>query len=1127
MPRSQRGMDACWVRRMCADPSAFRPARFLQPLRDMAIRVALHHRTSYRFDRPVALGPHVIRLRPAPHTRVPVLGYALTVRPPEHFLNWQQDPHGNHLARLVFPKKTCALEVEVDLIAELHVLNPFDFFLEPDAEVHPFRYEPGLAHELAPHRETEAVGPCLHAFLARLVPGPVGTIDFLVDLNRRVKDAVQYVIRMEPGVQSPEETLARAKGSCRDSAWLLVQILRHLGFAARFASGYLIQLAADERALDGPAGPERDFTDLHAWAEVYLPGAGWIGLDPTSGLFAGEGHIPLACTPEPSSAAPVYGAIDRCEVEFSFDMSIERVREDPRVTKPYTESQWEAIEALGRRLDGRLTADDVRLTLGGEPTFVGIDDVDAPEWNTTANGPAKRARADELVRRLRARLAPGAVLHFGQGKWYPGESLPRWSYGLYWRLDGAPVWDDASLVADEATPGGFGDVEAQRFVTALAKRLDVDPGFALPAFEDTWYWLWRERRLPTNAATDDVRLADAEERARIARVFDHGVGARVGWALPLAPDGGTPGTRWVSGRWHLRSESLFLVPGDSAMGYRLPLDSLPWVAATDAPQLVELDPMERRAVLPPLRRNAPHARAEVAGAAARDPRPGESASWVVRTALCVEPRNGSLHVFVPPISRLEDYLDLVGAIEDTAAALRLPVRLEGYPPPLDPRLARLEVTPDPGVIEVNVPPVATWDALVGQTTALYEEARLARLRTEKFMLDGRHTGTGGGNHVTLGGPTAPDSPLLRRPDLLRSLVGYWLDHPALSYLFSGLFIGPTSQAPRVDEARSDALEELELAFQQIPAGEGASPWLVDRVLRNVLVDATGNTHRTEFCIDKLFSPDGPRGRLGIVELRAFEMPPHARMSLVQQLLIRALVARFWREPYAPRLVRWGTQLHDRFLLPHFVEQDFHDVLGELARAGLGFEPAWFAPHLEFRFPRIGEVTRAGVELELRHALEPWHVLGEEPGAAGTVRLVDSSLERLQAKVTGALGDRFVVTVNGRALPLHPTGTEGEAVAGVRYRAWQPASCLHPTIPVHAPLRFDVVDTWLERSLGGCTYHVAHPGGRTYDRFPVNANEAEARRVARFSPLGHTAGRVVVAPAERSRAHPFTLDLRRS
>jgi uncharacterized protein (DUF2126 family) len=573
---------------------------------------------------------------------------------------------------------------------------------------------------------------------------------------------------------------------------------------------------------------------------------------------------------------------------------------------------------------------------------------------------------------------------------------------------------------------------------------------------------------------------------------------------------------------------MYLVPGDSPMGFRLPLDSLPWIAPEERGQIVERDPFEPLAELP---------RHEQLGRRTRAPglvagRPGrieqlESPPDVVRTALCVEPREGRLRVFLPPIGQLEDYLDLVAAVEDTCRALATPVQIEGYPPPLDHRLRKLEVTPDPGVIEVNVQPAFGWDELVDHTTVLYDEARRCRLGTEKFMLDGRHSGTGGGNHLTLGGPTPSDSPFLRRPDLLRSLVGYWHNHPSLSYLFSGLFIGPTSQAPRVDDARDDALYELETAFRGVPEASESPPWLVDRLFRNLLVDVTGNTHRAEFCIDKLYSPDSARGRLGLVELRAFEMPPHARMSCVEQLLVRALVARFWQTPYRARLVRWGTGKHDRFMLPHFVVEDFEDVLEELALEGLPLQRDWFAPHVEFRFPLIGTLARAGVQLELRAALEPWHVLGEEASAGGTVRYVDSSVERLQVKATGLIPGRHQVTCNGRSLPLHPTGRVGEFVAGVRYRAWQPPASLHPTIPVDTPLVFDLVDTWLGRSLGGCTYSVAHPGGRNYETFPVNANEAEARRAARFARLGHTTGKVAPGSPELPPEHPLTLDLRRT
>jgi len=1094
----------------------------------VSIHIALHHVSHYRYDRAVNLGPQVVRLRPAPHSRTRVLSYALKVEPGEHFINWQQDPQGNYLARLVFPEKTRELKIEVDLVAEMAVFNPFDFFLEPYAEKIPFVYTEGEQLELAPYLVKLPAGKLFAKYLASIERTPLPSVDFLVALNQRLSTDISYLIRLEPGVQTPEESLEKGSGSCRDSAWLLVQLFRHLGLAARFVSGYLIQLKADVKSLDGPSGTEVDFTDLHAWCEVYLPGAGWIGLDPTSGLFAGEGHIPLACSPEPSSAAPISGGVDESECEFIHEMWVERIWEAPRVSKPYSEAQWQAIVDLGQKIDEDLQEQDVRLTMGGEPTFVALDYPDDPEWNTAALGPNKRRLASDLFHRLREHYAPSALVHFGQGKWYPGEQLPRWSLNAYWRRDGEPIWHNPALYADEKQDYGVDAAKAADFLTLLAERLGVDGQYCVPAYEDRFYYLWRERRLPINVSAEDPRLADPLERERLRKVFEQGLDKVVGHILPLARQAKQLG--WQSGSWFLRDEHCRLIPGDSALGYRLPLDSQPWVSEADYPYITAEDPSQHFAPLPAAAQIKPQSRGVWSGSqTSTNKRPllGQSAAGVVRTALCAEPRGGKLYLFMPPLVRLEDYLELVAAIEATAAEMKCPVLLEGYEPPLDPRLQFFRVTPDPGVIEVNIHPAASWDELVERTEFLYAQARECRLSSEKFMIDGRHTGTGGGNHFVLGGATPADSPFLRRPDLLRSLISYWHNHPSLSYLFSGLFIGPTSQAPRIDEARNDALYELEIAFAQMPeVGRDCQPWLVDRLLRNLLVDVTGNTHRSEFCIDKLYSPDSASGRLGLLELRAFEMPPHAQMSLAQQLLIRALIARFWREPYKPaRLVRWGTELHDRYLLPHFIEQDFADVLQELDGCGYRLHSEWFAPHFEFRFPKSGDFNVKGIELELRQALEPWHVLGEEGGGGGTVRYVDSSLERMQVKLSGLPSDRYVLTCNGVPVPLRPTGKVGEFVGGVRFRAWQPANCLHPTIEVHAPLVFDLVDSWMSRSLGGCQYHVAHPGGRNYDSLPVNAYEAESRRLARFFRLGHSPGkRPTLAPINNNEL-PMTLDLR--
>ncbi|MBC5766333.1 DUF2126 domain-containing protein [Ramlibacter albus] len=1151
----------------------------------MSIHAALNHVTHYKYDRPVQLGPQVVRLRPAPHARSKVVSYSLRVEPAKHFINWQQDPFANYQARLVFPEKTTEFKVTVDLVVEMAVYNPFDFFLEPSADKFPFKYDAEEAEELVPYLACEPLTPLVKAYLEKIDRTPTPTIDFLVALNQQLQRDVKYLIRMEPGVQTPEQTLENASGSCRDSGWLMVQLLRRLGLAARFVSGYLIQLKPDVKALDGPSGTEVDFTDLHAWCEVYLPGAGWIGLDPTSGLFAGEGHIPLACTPQPSGAAPIEGLVDEAEVEFAHHMAVTRIYESPRVTKPYTEEQWADVLALGASVDKQLQASDVRLTMGGEPTFVSTLDRDGAEWNTDALGPTKRGYATELVHKLRAEYGEGGFLHFGQGKWYPGEQLPRWALSIYWRADGQPCWRNPKLFADERVPARYTGEDARRFIHRLAAKLGVTDKHVQAGYEDVFYYLWRERKLPVNVDPFDSRLDDELERVRLRRVFEQKLGSVVGYAIPLAADEGPAlaGPKWVTGPWFLRDDRMYLIPGDSPMGYRLPLDSFPWVRKGEYPYLHERDPFEPRGPLQEVHtlrarygatQEAPRVmqtpdpawstgtRSDMAAAAyapatgaadaLKAPDRFESARDMIRTALCVEVRDpqrangpkaerehggksGLLYVFMPPLARVEDYLDLVAAVESTAEELKVQVILEGYPPPRDPRLKLLQVTPDPGVIEVNIHPAHDWNELVDHTEFLYQAAFECRLTAEKFMTDGRHTGTGGGNHFVLGGATPADSPFLRRPDLLASLLLYWHNHPSLSYLFSGLFIGPTSQAPRVDEARNDQLYELEIAVSEIERtksvyGAAMPPWLVDRTLRNILVDVTGNTHRSEFCIDKLYSPDSTTGRLGLLELRAFEMPPHARMSIVQQLLIRALIARFWREPYRAPVTRWGTELHDRWMLPTFVLMDMHDVIAEMRQAGFAFDPAWFAPHFEFRFPRVGHVEAFGMELQLRNALEPWHVMGEEGAAGGTVRYVDSSLERLEVRVTGLNESRYAITVNGKALPLQPTGTVGEYVAGVRYKAWAPPSALHPSIDAHAPLTIDLVDTWMSHSVAGCQYHVAHPGGRNYVTFPVNAYEAESRRLARFFRMGHSPGRLQVPPATidvpGSREFPFTLDLRR-
>ncbi len=1075
----------------------------------MPVRVACSHKTFYTFDRQVALSPHILRLRPAPHCRTPIRAYSLKVTPENHFLNWQQDPFGNFLARLVFPEKATELRIEVEIIADMAAYNPFDFFIEEYAEKYPFQYDDRLQEELIPYLKKDESGSRVMQWLSEVDRSEIKTIDFLVNINRKVQEEIAYSVRMEPGVQSCEVTLEKAVGSCRDSAWLLVQLFRHLGLAARFVSGYLIQLTADVKSLDGPSGPEEDFTDLHAWTEVYIPGAGWIGLDPTSGLLAGEGHIPLACTPHPVSAAPLEGATDPCQVQFFHENRVSRIHEDPRVTKPYSDEQWQYIMALGQKVDEDLLAGDVRLTMGGEPTFVSIDNMDSAQWNISADGEHKRQLSYDLLLRLKEVFAPGGLLHFGQGKWYPGEALPRWAYSCIWRKDGSPVWKDFSLLADIHKDYKLNEHDAERFGKELTKILGLAEQSLLPAYEDAYYYIWKEGNIPLNLDPHKADLSDGFERRSLARVLERGLGRTAGYVLPL--QWSHSAGFWKSTPWTFRREKLYLLPGDSPMGFRLPLDSLLWVDPDKQELLYE---QSQFADLPSLENSSGKKITKPdkdQGSAADRNQADSEPEDISRTALCIEAREGRLYLFLPPLGFLEHYLDLIHALEEAAASLKMPVVIEGYDAPLDWRVQKFSVTPDPGVIEVNIHPAGSWQEIVNNTTALYEQARLCRLGTEKFMLDGRHTGTGGGNHITLGGATPADSPMLRRPDLLRSLITYWQHHPALSYLFSGMFVGPTSQAPRIDEARDDALFELEIAFQQLPDGDAVNPWLVDRILRNLLVDVTGNTHRAEFCMDKLYSPGSNSGRLGLLELRAFEMPPHARMSMVQYLLLRTLIAWFWKKPYKHSLIRWGTSLHDRFLLSYYVRQDMKAVMAELNAAGYPFQLEWFEPFFEFRFPRYGTVQIDDIELELRFAIEPWHVLGEEVSSQGTARYVDSSVERLQVHVRGLTEGKHVIVCNGRRLPLQKTGRADEFVAGVRYRAWQPPSALHPTIGPHTPLVFDVIHTWNGRSIGGCSYHVSHPGGRSYEDLPVNALTAETRRQSLFTITEHTQGQLLPRP----------------
>ncbi|MGZ3633133.1 MAG: transglutaminase family protein [Parachlamydiaceae bacterium] len=1016
----------------------------------MSIKVSLNHKTHYVFGKDVSLSPHLVRLKPAPHTRIPIEAYSLKITPNNYFINWQQDPFGNHVARLVFKGMTDFLSVEVDLIANLKVINPFDFFVEEYAKNFPFEYPSSLTEELSIYLKKEVKGPLFQTWLNDLDKAAITTIDYLSSLNQQVHKAIRYSVRLEPGVQSCEETLRLGTGSCRDMAWLLLQTLRAKGIAARFVSGYLIQLKSSGYLSQDVAELPQDLSDLHAWVEAYLPGAGWIGLDPTAGLFASEGHIPLCCAPEPNGAAPIVGSTSVCDVKFDFSTSVTRLDPNPPLTHadPYSTEEWQEIDSLGKQIDEELREQQITLTFGGEPTFVSMDHQNDEEWSVKAVGEHKFAIANDLIKRLMSRTTTGGLLVHSQGKWYPGEELPRWALGCYWRKDFVPLWKDASLFADISTQNRSTIKQAQTFITRLAEKLNVDSHHILPAYEDEhWEQLLATSDLPTSP---------------------HPIRPPIGYVLPFQ---GLP--------WSFKRKYLFLIPGTSSMGYRLPLKQVQ---------------TEKKVATP--------------------------------TALCIELRQGILYLFIPPIDAFEIYYELIQHIETIASALKCQILIEGYPPPADPNVASFQITPDPGVIEVNVYPSHNWEELKTTILIVYEEAKNARLTTEKYLIDGRRIGAGGGHHMIIGGPTPPQSPILQRPDLLQSFLTYWQHHPCFSYFFSGLFIGPTSQAPRIDEARHETLYELEIAFSQLPRLDKNDHTQIDRLFRHLLVDVTGNTHRSEICIDKLYAPHTNYGKQGLLEFRSFEMQPHPHMSLLQILLIRAFVAYFWKTPYQHRFTRWGTELHDRMLLPYFLWQDLGDVLIELNSAGFKFKKEWFMPFFEFRFPIYGQAQFENIHLELRMALEPWNVLEEGHFNHHTSRIVDSSTQRVQIKMSGILPHRHIITCNKRYVPLHPCPEKGEYIAGIRYKAWNPPLTLHPLIPVNTPLVIDVYDTWLKRSIGGVTYHSTHPGGLNYVHLPVNAKEAEARRNSRFEVFGHTYGTQTPPVKHRNQDYPYTLDLRR-
>ncbi len=1097
------------------------------------MRVLIQHKSQYRYPRPALLGPQLIRLRPADHAAARIESYTLHIEP-EHRVHWQRDPHGNHVARVTFKagQTTTELDIVVEMAVDMRPVNPFDFFVDDRAKQIPFRYPDEEGAELAPFLETGDVayrtGKKVIALLKEL-PTTGDTIALLVAATALVNTRVAYVIRDEPGVYTPEETLEHGRGSCRDVAVLLVAILRARGIAARFASGYLVQLADEGMLPDEPRGVARDVVDLHAWAEAFVPGAGWIGLDATSGLFCGEGHIPLACTASPGHASPIEGTSDVGAASVGFSTAIGRLGHEARPTAPYTDETWHALLAAGATADAKISASGLDVWIGGEPTFLAREHQAREEWQGGAIGPDKWQRGQRLAQLLRERLAPGGVVVHRMGKHYPGESKPRWALDVIGRRDGGVLWPPRALATPDgpgfagavsAAEGRRGEIDAKKFGEALASALGVAPALHA-AYEDPWEVLRVEGALPPELDPRTAGLDDPEERKRLAAIMGRGVGAVVGYVLPLAPNPTRSGAdslraeRWRTETWSFRRGKLFLVPGDSPLGLRLPLGSLapapapaPWADAPDLPdpRRAEGDQAARAIATPP----AVHAT--------------HASEPAVRTALAIEPRDGQLWIFLPPVPSFDDFCALIAAIDRARAATGIDVVLEGYPPPPSPLMLRFAVTPDPGVLEVNLPPVASCAAASELHHVVFECALAAGLTSERYLLDGRMAGSGGGNHVTIGGASPAASPWLVRPDALASLLAFVQHHPSLSYMFSGLFVGPTSQAPRIDEARHDALYELEIALPRLH--ENPPAWQVDGLLRHLLVDIAGSTHRAEISIDKLFDPGTPFGRQGIVELRAFEMPPHPRMAAAQAILVRALVATLVDKPYRHPLVRWGAELHDKFLLPYWMWRDFEDVLAHLARHGVALPAEAYKAFVELRCPLVGTLDIGGATVEVRNAIEPWHVLGEEATVSGTSRYVDSSMERLELRAHGLDPERYAIVTNGVILPMRAASGRDIRVGGLRFRAWCPPHALHPHLGIHHPIRIDIVDTWAQRGVASGGYHVWHPEGRGYESPPLTRVEAAARRSQRFTIQGPAPWPLHARIGEPHPDEPYTFDLRR-
>ncbi|NND97469.1 MAG: IMP dehydrogenase [Pirellulaceae bacterium] len=1093
----------------------------------MSTRVALNHHLRFVFHRPVDLTTLWLRLRPAPHTKADIEAYSIKVHAKSNWLNWVRDPFENHLGRLDLPEPVARVGFDVDIIANLAATNPFDFLVEPFANDFPFEYPDQLRKELSPYLHLEDGDPHFAHWLDQLDYSPCYLVEFLTRLNDQVHETLTANSPTEPKRIDLGAVVKQGGGSPWELAWALTQSLRFAGLAARFTSGYLISLDSGREG--------NDLASMHAWSEVFVPGAGWVGLDPSSGVLASEHHIPLASAPDPSRTVPLVGVLEQAVESRQNEVRVRRLKPTPPC-KPLSETQWRDIAATGHYVDHVLKTEQIGLCSRGEVNFVSAVNDHLDEWTHSALGDDKRHTAQSLLNRLRTLWAPGGAIHLSQGEHFQGEPTARWKLMCTFRADGRPLWKNPALLATCQTsnrPARNGD--AEKLAQALATELGLSTDFVIPAYEDTLYKSWTNAPHLASLPRSE-ELQDPQQRQQLADRLSAPLGDPTGFALPLSWD--PLRQRWASGRWQLRRSRLYLLPGDFPVGFRLPLDSLSKQATERGDIEFEPSPFEEKPSLPELFGES-NARQTVIGPPQGTLTDVDSEQNVraPRTALCVQSRDDVVHVFFPPIHSVDHYVQLIAAIESAAEATGTPVVLEGYPPPHDHRLKRFSLEPDNGLLRLFLPAARTWQQEHEFYQTAYTQGGIVGLRSRH---DEDQQRSNSNTTVTLSGPTPSTSPFLTRPQILRSLIAYWHNHPCLSYLFRGTGIGPSSDAPRPDEGRDDALYELGIALSRFPTGDTNAPWVPDRLLRHLLADASGNMKRAEIRVDQLYAPERQSRRLGQITLHSFGMAPTDRLAALQSLLVRGLVASFARQPYTKPIVPWQGEIHDRFMLPQVLSEDLESILDDLRETGIVLQSDWFAAIIDLNFPRLGRVKIGDITLELRRAHEPWPLLAEETSGGGVARFIDTANERLQVRVSNLPPDRYVLACNRASVPLCPSAIQGTFVAGVRYKVDQPIATLHPTVSAVDSLVFDLIDTWTGRAIGGCTYFPARPQTWTsgVTGAPLQPDHGGRKPVAptppmtlaatpvsgRFTDQSSGIGSIPMTDRKQDRRFPYLLDL---